>query len=271
MADRQRIQERVRKELGDFRTTFRDVFLGTSELDYYDLSSVHVTDAVLVADDGATQTTLAEGTDYRLDARQGRVQLLGSWAPFPNGVSLIVTGSGGGMLSDEDLDELLTESLLQHANGRTVRTRYRGPHGFIRYRDEPLTLESLPPVEEKVLALLVVVQALWMLATDAAGDIDIVTPDGTHVSRGQRYDQILRQLDLVQTRYEELCHQLNVGMDRIEMFDLRRVSRSTGRLVPLFVAKEYDDYSLPTRKIPSVDARDEDASGVPSIAYWGWW
>jgi hypothetical protein len=78
-------------------------------------------------------------------------------------------------------------------------------------------------------------------------------------------------LDLVQGRYEELCHQLGVGLDRIEMLDLRRVSRQTGRLIPLFVEKEYDDYSLPKRKIPAIDSQNEDASGIPSIAYWGWW
>jgi hypothetical protein len=186
-------------------------------------------------------------------------------------VQLVVTGRGDGMFSDADLGQLLTEALLQHTNGRTIRSRYRDENGFIRYQDDAVTLATLPPVEELPVALLVVIQALWVLATDAAGDVDVDTPDGTHVNRRQRYEQLIHQIDLVQTRYEDICRQLGVGLDRIEIFDLRRVSRTTGRLVPLFKSQEYDDYSLPTRKVPPVDSRDEDASGIPSVAFWGWW
>lgn len=271
MADAAKILARVRTEMGDFGTTIRDTFVGTGELDRYDLSAINIGTITVTASVGTAHTVLASPTHYRLDARAGQILLAGSYAPLPDGTVLTVEGSAFGMFNDSDLALLMGEAVLQHANGRTVRSRYRDPHGFIRYRDDPLTLESLPPVEELPLALLTVINALWVLSTDAAGDVDVTTSDGTHLPRQQRYEQIIHQIGLVQDRYTHICSQLNVGLDRVEMFDLRRVSRTTGRLVPLFKAQEYDDYSMPTRKIPSVDSREEDDSGIPSLAMWGWW
>lgn len=271
MADASSILSRVRTELGDFGSSFRDVFLGTGELDSYDLSAVNISGVAVVAATGQTSTTLASPGDYTLDARAGRILLAGAYAPLPDSTYLTVSGQAYGMFSDDDLQMLLTEALYQHANGRTIRSRYRDPHGFIRYREDPLTLETLPPVEELPVALLTALNCLWVLSTDAAGDTDVNTSDGTHVDRRGRYEQIINQIGLVQQRYTDICNQLNVGLERIEMLDLRRVSRTTGRLVPLFKAQEYDDFSLPTRKIPPVDSRHEDDSGIPSVAFWGWW
>lgn len=271
MADRAKILARVRTELGDFGSSFRDAFLGTGELDSYDLSVINVDSVTVTATEGGSTTTLASPAHYSLDARAGRILLAGQYAPLPDAVTLTVTGSSFGMFSDADLNQLMDEAVLLHANGRTIRRRYRDPHGFIRFADEPLTMETLPPVEELPLALLVTVNCLWVLATDASGTTDVDTSDGTHVDRRGRYEQLINQIALVEERYTSICASLNVGLERIEMFDLRRVSRTTGRLVPLFKDQEYDDYSLPTRKIPPVDSRNEDDSNIPSIAYWGWW
>ena len=271
MASRDKILARVRTELGDFGAAFRDSYLGTGELYAYDLSAINVSAVTITATAGGSTSTLVAPQDYTLDSRAGRVLLAGAYAPLPDGTELAVTGQGGGMFADDDLVTLLSEALLQHTNGRTIRTRYRDSHGFIRYRDEAVTLETLPAVEELPVALLVAINALWVLSTDAAGDVDVITPDGTHVNRQQRYEQIIHQIGLVEERYSEICASLNIGLNRIEMQDLRRVSRTTGRLVPLFKEKEYDDHSLPVRKIPQIDSRDEDGSGIPSIAYFGWW
>lgn len=272
MADRAKIIARVRTELGDFGSTFRDVFLGTAELDSYDLSVINVDSVTVTArPSGGSVTTLTTPQHYSLDQRAGRVLLNGIYAPLPDATTLVVAGTSFGMFSDDDLNMLMDEAVLMHASGRTVRHRYRDVHGFIRFDDEPITLETLPPVEELPLALLVTVNCLWVLATDASGTTDVDTADGTHVDRRGRYEQLINQIALVEERYSEICASLNVGLDRIEMFDLRRVSRTTGRLVPIFKAQEYDDYSLPTRKIPAVDSRNEDDSNIPSIAYFGWW
>jgi hypothetical protein len=270
MADREKIIARVRTELGDFGSSFRDVFLGTGELDSYDLSVINVDSVGVTVTSGSSVDVLTSPADFSLDARAGRVLLAGAYAPLPDSVKLTVTGTNFGMFSDADIDLLMEEAILLHTKGRTVRHRYRDQHGFIRYSDEPMTLETLPAVEGLPLALLVTINALWVLATDASGTTNVDTSDGTHIDRRSRYEQLINQIGLVEERYRDICSSLNVGLERIEMFDLRRVSRTTGRLVPLFKAQEYDDYSLPTRKIPAVDAQDEDDSNIPSIAYWGW-
>ena len=43
---------------------------------------------------------------------------------------------------------------------------------------------------------------------------------------------------------------------------MRRVSQTTGRLVPLFKNREYDDHRWPSRKLPEIVSRNLDNSGI---------
>ena len=56
-----------------------------------------------------------------------------------------------------------------------------------------------------------------------------------------------------------------------EVLDMRRMSRTTGRLVPVFESREYDESGPPIRKLPPRGNRDEDADG-PASPFWsgGW-
>ncbi|MFK0015747.1 hypothetical protein [Streptomyces sp. NPDC091027] len=270
MAELTKLLSRARSELGDFGTTFRDVLSGTGELTDYDLSTVNVTLTRVSLLDGPTLTDLVAGTDYRLDSREGRITLLAGHAPLPLGRVLIVEGAAAGMFTDEELAQHLRDAELQHCHNRHATVRYRSQNGFIRYADEPLTLENLPDVEELPLILLTVINALWAIATDSASDVDISTGEGTHVNRGQRYTQVLHQISVLTERYEELCRQLNIGLFRIEMANLRRVSRTTGRYVPIYVDREYDDNAYPERVLPQIDKHDIDPSGIPNPTYNGW-
>jgi hypothetical protein len=65
---------------------------------------------------------------------------------------------------------------------------------------------------------------------------------------------------------------LGVGLYAIEVTNLRRVSRTTGRLVPLFREREYDDYTLPERILPPIGPghQNDDESGVPSHTWGGY-
>ncbi|WP_179166609.1 hypothetical protein [Streptomyces sp. CB03238] len=270
MAELTRLLSRIRGELGDFGTSFRDVLSGTGELTDYDLSAVNVTLTRVSVLNGGTLTDLVVGTDYRVDGREGRVTLLGSRAPLPLGQVLIVEGAAAGMFTDEELTQHLRDAELQHCHNRHVTVRYRSKNGFIRYADEPLTLENLPDVEELPVVLLTVINALWAVATDASSDVNISTGEGTHVDRGQRYTQVLHQISVLTDRYEELCRQLNIGLFRIEMATLRRVSRTTGRYVPIYVDREFDDHAYPERVLPQIDKHDVDPSGIPNPTYPGW-
>ncbi|MFE9412335.1 hypothetical protein ACFYN0_26605 [Streptomyces sp. NPDC006704] len=264
MADQARVMSRVRGLLGDFGTEFRDVLTGTGDLDEYDLSERNVTVTKAYRLQAGQTTDLVAGTDYTLAPREGRLIFRDGLGVLPLGVVVIVEGRASGMFDDAELSMHLQDAVLQHCSDRVITVRYRSKEGFYRYDDEPVGITNLPEVEELPLATLAAVNALWAVVTDAASDVDISTAEGTHISRSQRYTQLLAQIENLETRYKDLCQQLNVGLYRIEQSTLRRVSRYNNRLVPVFTSREYDDSAYPTRQLPPIDRRNEDASGIPS-------
>jgi hypothetical protein len=50
-----------------------------------------------------------------------------------------------------------------------------------------------------------------------------------------------------QEQYHNLCSALNIGLWRVEMATLRRISRTTNKLVPIYMAQEVDDARMPER------------------------
>jgi len=268
MAD---VIKRVRIELGDTGAPFSDSFLGTGTLTMYDLTEFNVWDVSATWLKDQMPVPLVADTDYSLNNQEGRIYLLPAVGPLPQGDRLIVTGKAGGLFSDDELEMFINDAVLQHTKGRETVERYRSTEGFIRYLETPITLDNLPAVEGVLVALRATVEALWALATDASTDIDISSADGTTVPRTQRYRQLRQQIDGLTERYNDLCAQLNVGLNRMEVGKLRRVSRMTGRLVPVFASREYDDYDLPRREVTPVDVHNEDTSGVQSPAFGGWW
>ncbi|MFB7311723.1 hypothetical protein [Streptomyces sp. NPDC056192] len=279
MADTAGIIRRIRNEIGDFESPFVDTYLGADELASYDLSETGVTavTAKVTTVDPAATVDLVADTDYVLDSHEGRIVLVNpAYSPLHHGQTLIVRGTAQGVFGDADLQTYVSDAVQQHAYGRSLTTRYRDEHGFIRYNHAPITLENLPAVEEPLVAYLAAINCLWTLATDAATDIDISTAEGTFLPRTQRYRQLMQHIgdatNGLQGRYNTLAQQLNVGLGRIEMFTLRRVSRTTNRLVPVFKEREYDDASMPQRLLPPIDGEEyADESGLPSPAYPGLW
>lgn len=269
MATSAEIIARVRLELGDLGEPFRASYEGDGSSQTFQLPVQHVSSLGLsvftIA--GATITNLAT-TDYSLDAGNG---FLTTTTSFPYGTVLVVQGTSYGLFSDAELTQFVNDAVLQHTFGQTVTSRYRDSNGFIRYREDPVDLASLPEVENLLVALLASVEALWALSTDASTDIDVVTAEGTHLPRSQRWAQIMRQIDVLTDKYHGLCEQLNVGLSRIEVSTLRRVSLQTGRLVPVFKSREYDDNTLPQRLLPPIDHRHDDESGIPSQIVGGNW
>lgn len=263
---------RVRGELGDRLQSFRDLFRGTGDTSQYELSvgNIQTTGLVVETVAGTTTTTLNTPADYTLDVVNGIIDLT---LALPVDTLLMVNGSSYTLFSDDELTQKVTDALGLHTRGRTSTVRYQDPNGFIRYDQRPIDAGSLPQEEELLVALLATEQALWTLSTDAATDINVETSDGTTVDRAQRYQQILSQIAQVQGRYTMLCEKLEVGLDAIQVSNVRRVSRTTGRLVPLFREQEYDDYSLPKRIIPPVQPghQYDDESGIPSQTFYGYW
>jgi hypothetical protein len=263
---------RVRGEIGDRLQPFRDTLRGTGDVLQYELSAQNIstTGLSVVSLTGTTQTTLATPADYTLDDLNGIIDLT---VPLPVDVLLLVAGNSYGLFSDEELTQKVTDALAQHTKGRTVSTRYQDANGFIRYDERQVTVANLPAEEELLVALLASIEAMWTLSTDAATDINVQTSDGTTVDRGQRFAQLQTQIAATTDRYAMLCQKLGVGLFTIEVTNLRRVSRTTNRLVPLYREREFDDYSLPQRILPPIGPghQNDDESGIPTQTINGYW
>lgn len=206
---------------------------------------------------------------YTVNTTLGKIML---GQPIPLNSLLIVAGKSWSLFSDYELFHIIVESVAQHTYAQETEERYRDARGFIDYRETPKMLQLLPAIEEPLVVMLSVINAFWALANDAATDSNINTAEGTNVDRTTRYQHLIQQIALMKARYEDYCAQLNVGLYRWETLPLRRISKTTGRLVPLFKPQEYDDHRWPTRLIPPVDHRNDDNSGVPSplwSANWG--
>lgn len=267
----QNIIDRVRLELGDTGAPFSDTFLGTGLVSNYDLTDFNVWQVNAVWIKNQVATPLTANTDYTLNSQEGRIFLIGAPNPLPQGDTLIVSGFAGGMFSDQELEVFVNDAVLQHTAGRSIKQRFRDSFGFIRYSEVPMDLSNLPDIEGTLVAMRATIDALWALATDASTDIDISSADGTTVPRSERYRQLRQQIDGMTERYNQLCAMLNVGLNRIEVGRIRRVSDTTNRLVPIFRDREYDDYRLPERQLPPIDDDNPDTSNIPSPIFGGMW
>lgn len=254
---------RVRNEIGDPLQPFMTTSIGDGMTQLYDLPKQNIDPGTLQVTvvNGASTTVLSSVTDYVLDEELGFITLN---SKVPNGATIITQGYAWGMFTDNDLTTQITDSVNQHTHGRTITERMHTRQGFIGNRRTPMTLSNLPALEEPMIVTLATINTLWVLANDAATDADIQTAEGTNINRTGRYAQLMGHINDLQERYERMCAQLNVGMYRTETLKLRRVSRTTGRLVPIFVDREYDDHIWPERENPPIDKHWVDDSGIAS-------
>lgn len=218
---------------------------------------------------GLSTADWGAATAYTLDSTNGQLSLSN---PVPSGSTLLVIGNSWSLFTDAELTDIVNESVYQHTFGQTTQERFRdGLTGAITYRNQRITLDNMPVMQEPLVVMLADINALWILATDAATDVNIQTAEGTNVDRSARYSQLMGHIQSLTERYQDYCGQLNVGLFRMETLNLRRVSRTTGRLVPIFTDREYDDHRWPQRQLPVIDTRDQDNSGIPSPLWNGSW
>jgi len=127
-----------------------------------------------------------------------------------------------------------------------------------------VNLQTIDPVEIEVLMIGTVVRALWSLSIELALDIDVSTPEGMYIPAHQRYSQIVQQMQYWEQQYEDRMGSLNIGLGALEQYKLRRVSRMTGRYVPVYVDREFDDPRWPERLYPAIS--DEPDNPRPGWA-----
>jgi hypothetical protein len=217
---------RLRLELGDPAQPFQAQVVSDGITDRYNLpvELIEATDLNVVA--GVTE--LVEGTDYTMDYRGGVLTLIN--VPVADTV-ITVQGSFYETFLPADLETFVNTAFVQHTSGR------KDSIGL------DLTMAKLPGIEDYLVVLLARIEALWAMVTDAAQEIDVRSPDGVTIPVGQRYQQLLGLIATLKAEYKEMAAALNVGLFRVEMFTLRRVSRTTNRLVPIYQTMEYDQIS----------------------------
>jgi hypothetical protein len=171
--------------------------------------------------------------NWAVNSHQG-VLRLSSAASFTDGISL--TGIYYQWFLDEDLYFFIDMIIKEHMHHRGMLNE-SGIHG----------------AEVEVIGIGALCLALQSLLTELSTDLDVVSPEGVNIPAHQRYSQVQQLLSYWQAKYDEKAAMLNVGLKRMETFDLRRVSKQTERLVPIYRPRELDHYTPPIRVRPPID------------------
>ena len=153
-----------------------------------------------------------------------------------NNSTITIMGQAYRYFTDSEITYYINVAFLEHSNNSTDSNG-----------SSITQIALLPPIEEYPVVLLASTMALYTLATDSAFDIDIISPDGVSIPRSERFRQVNEMIQVRKDQYKELCAMLGVGLYRIETLVLRRISRLTNRLVPVYRPQEIDDRSIAER------------------------
>ncbi len=233
MATLQDLADKARHHLRDFPRHFEQTTANTGRT--YKLAHPNVIASSLYV---ATQVganapvELVAGTNYNLDARNGLIRLTA--APTANS-TLLIEGYYYEWLMDEDL--LFAAGIAENLITSNLDS----------------TLENLSPVVVDVTAIATVVEALWGLAAEFSRDIDVSTPESVHVPASDRFRMLMPLLDRWMSEYDSRARALNIGLERIEVFTMRRTSYTFNRLVPIYKSREIGDEGPSTRLFPEID------------------
>lgn len=184
--------------------------------------------------DGNPIETLDETADYTIDSDNGYLNFVN--VP-PSGRTVWVQGLLYEWFSDAQLSAYTDIVVDYYAHSEGDRLSVLAADGAV----------------VNIMAKAVLVEALWALLTEISRDIDIRSSE-TDIPANERYRQVFQMLQdwVERLRGEEAM--LNIGIYKIEIFNLRRVSMTTGRLVPIYVEQEFDDLTFPpTRVLPPID------------------
>jgi hypothetical protein len=223
--------ELARNYLRDFPKFFQVSFdaLGRT----YELGSPNIDiDSLWIASVVNGVATELTSNQYSIDERNGIIRL--SSTPVSNS-KIMVEGYYYEWLLPKDLAFYAERSINFHIPTISV------------------PLEQANPAVLDVIGIGALVEALQALMTEYARDIDVMTSESVHLPGSQRFRMLQSLIQSWEVEYRKHANALNIGPEKIEQFSLRRVSRTTNRLVPLFRSKELGDYG-PQERIWSEDA-----------------
>ena len=247
MATLSNLVNRVRLELGDLGKSFVTQFVadGTTnrfEIHYSPLDAAQVY-ASLNGVDVSTSVSVEESTGT----------IVFDTVPA-DGSEITVSGIYFRYFTAAELESIVNDAILQHTANHVDSVGRR------------ITVENLPAIDEYPVALYATTLALYTLANDASFDIDVLAPDGVNIPRSERYRQLTEMVQTRQAQYRDLCVQLGLGMYKIDVFTLRRKSKATGRLVPVYKPQEVDDRSYPQRVNDSLPTYGDKPAPWPTDA-----
>jgi hypothetical protein len=242
VADITSLVAKVRVELGDLGKSFVTQFVSDGTTNRFQLHYAPL--------DGETVAVFANAIDVTADSyveeSSGALVVTLTNAEYPtlvtagqtvpnSGVQFTVSGQYYRYFTASELSSLVTDAIAQHTAKHTDSMGRK------------ITVTNLPTLDEYPVAVYATTLALYTLATDSAFDIDIQAPDGVTIPRAERYRQLMQMISVRQEQYRELCAYLGVGMYSIDIFTLRRISKTTNRYVPVYKPMEVDDRSFPQR------------------------
>lgn len=193
-----------------------------------DASSLYV--AVYMPSGGAASALSA--AEYSLDVRNGVIRLAESAA---SGSELLIEGYYYEWVTPDDLSFYTKRAIEKHLVALDT------------------SLANLTDVVINAIGISAIVECLWALMTEYSRDIDVITSESVHIPASQRFRMVQALLSQWEAEYQRHATALNIGLDRIEVFNLRRTSRTTNKLVPLYKSQELGDYAPLERLWPKID------------------
>lgn len=227
------VEEIARRYLRDFPKFFQTTFTVVGRT--YELGQINIDSTTLwvATYDGSTTTELAS-TDYSLDERNGILRL----AALPSGTgpfTIMVEGYYYEWVTPEDLSFYAQRAVEKHI------------------RNIGVSIEEMSDLLVNAIGIATITECLWALMTEYSRDIDVITSESVHIPASQRFRMVQALLMQWEAEYKRHATALNIGIDRVEVFSLRRTARTTNRLVPLYKPKEFGDYSPIERLWPDID------------------
>ena len=228
MATTAGLADRLRYELGDIGRSFVHQFIadGTTNRFLIPYSPL----------DGVNLVINREGVDVSTDAEveEATGHIVLDETPDAGDV-IIVAGNYYKYFTPVEVCQYVADAFDQHTAFHTDN------YG------RTMSITTLPTIEEYPIVIYASTLAMYTLATDASFDIDITAPDGVMIPRSERYRQLMQMIEVRKNQYKELCSQLSIGLYKIDVFTLRRISKTTNEYVPVYQPQEIDDKSTKTR------------------------
>lgn len=210
----------ARNYLRDFPKFFQVSFDAIGRT--YELGNLNVDATTMwIATTTGSVTTELSTSQYSLDERNGILRL--ATTPATN-TKIMVEGYYYEWLLPVDLQFYSERSINFHKP--TVN----------------IPLEQASGAVLDVIGIGALVESLQALMTEFARDIDVMTSESIHIPGSQRFRMLQSLCQQWEVEYRKHANNLNIGPERIEQFSLRRVSRTTNRLVPLYKSKEIGEY-----------------------------